>query len=114
MLSSFVAHCLDSVVAFVVVDNGRTAEAALRSALARTLPAAAQPAHYVFLDALPLNRSGKVDQSALLGMLERAEALDPSAPIASGSSTASVIAVAFAHVLFPKEATRSGTFTRIA
>jgi len=54
------------LIAYVVPDGGvRPAPGELRSLLQRTLPDYMLPAAFVFLDALPLTLSGKIDQGAL-------------------------------------------------
>jgi amino acid adenylation domain-containing protein len=54
------------LVAYVTPSGtGRPAAAALRQALAATLPAHMIPTEWVVLDALPLNAHGKVDRRAL-------------------------------------------------
>jgi acyl carrier protein len=56
-----------SLAAYVVPSDGGPVPSTdeLRDHLGRDLPAYMVPSAYVFLDALPLNRSGKVDQRAL-------------------------------------------------
>ena len=56
-----------SLAAYVVPSDGRRAPSTdeLRVHLGRDLPGYMVPSAYAFLDALPLNRSGKVDQRAL-------------------------------------------------
>ncbi len=61
--------------AFVVLQEGAAAVAALQNRLRAALPAAMRPASVTALDALPLTANGKVDRAALAG----AEA--PPAPI---------------------------------
>ena len=54
------------LVAYVVPESARTLAASdLRSVLRERLPEYMVPATFVFLDALPANRSGKVDRAAL-------------------------------------------------
>jgi amino acid adenylation domain-containing protein len=55
------------LVAYVVWDNGESAEAGLREALKARLPAPMMPAAFVELAALPLTPSGKLDRRALAG-----------------------------------------------
>jgi len=51
--------------AFVVADRSRTSEAAIRTALAARMHAAAVPDQVIILPALPLSPNGKVDDTAL-------------------------------------------------
>ncbi|MFJ4919554.1 amino acid adenylation domain-containing protein [Streptomyces sp. NPDC088725] len=63
-----------ALVAYVVTEDGTepTVEG-FRTALRATVPAYMVPARFVFLDALPVNRSGKTDKKALpLPSAERA------------------------------------------
>ncbi len=53
------------LVAWVAVDATAPDSAELRRHLRQRLPASRVPAHFVFLDALPRNRSGKVDRRRL-------------------------------------------------
>jgi len=55
------------LAAYVVAraDSGGKDDAALRTALARTLPDYMLPSHIIRLDALPLTASGKIDQHRL-------------------------------------------------
>lgn len=69
----------NALVAHVVPANDAAPDpAALRTALAGTLPAPMVPAAYVVLDALPLTPSGKLDRAALPApQAERAPARAP-------------------------------------
>ena len=55
----------ERLVAYVVVSAPAPAPAELRASLATVLPAAAIPASFAYLDALPRTTSGKVDRAAL-------------------------------------------------
>ncbi|WP_338848537.1 amino acid adenylation domain-containing protein [Massilia sp. W12] len=54
------------IVAYIVAQPGATPQIEhLRASLKRTLPEYMIPAHFVFLDALPLTNNGKIDRKAL-------------------------------------------------
>jgi acyl carrier protein len=53
------------LVAYLMCDDGQCAAQSLQQQLALALPAHMVPALWVFLDALPLSPSGKVDRHAL-------------------------------------------------
>ena len=60
------AHGEKRLVTYVVGHSGRAVDVeALRGALGRELPDYMVPAAFVVLDALPLNRNGKIDRKAL-------------------------------------------------
>ncbi|MCP4661388.1 MAG: amino acid adenylation domain-containing protein, partial [bacterium] len=63
--TAVVVHELDQLVAFVVSDEEPALEMALRDLMKATLPGFMVPSALVFLDALPLTPSGKVDRAAL-------------------------------------------------
>jgi amino acid adenylation domain-containing protein len=56
---------LRQLVAYLVAHSSPRPVEELRDSLARTLPDAMIPSHWVWLDALPLTPSGKVDRRAL-------------------------------------------------
>ncbi|GGQ06476.1 hypothetical protein GCM10010266_32450 [Streptomyces griseomycini] len=58
------------LVAFVTARAGRRDAGEVRRRLAGLLPSYMVPARVVFLDALPLTGTGKVDRSALTGLLD--------------------------------------------
>jgi len=82
------------LVAYVVPETKGVTAAELSSRARAALPAYMVPARYVFLDALPLTDSGKVDRSALAGI-----ALPMEAPIESADSTVETVAAIWRRVL---------------
>jgi acyl-CoA synthetase (AMP-forming)/AMP-acid ligase II len=58
----------EEVVAAVVTDSTRYSAGALRDRLARDLAPHKRPRRICLLDAFPLNRSGKVDRTAILAL----------------------------------------------
>jgi surfactin family lipopeptide synthetase A len=53
------------LVAYLVAEGEQRDTATLRDALLRSLPDYMVPAHFVFLDAMPLTPNGKIDRRAL-------------------------------------------------
>ncbi len=71
------------LVAYMVEDEAGVRGADLRDALRERLPDYMVPAFFIFLDALPLNPTGKVDRKALPAPIAEAEeAIPPSGPVA--------------------------------
>ncbi len=75
------------------------AEAALRDALARTLPTHMVPSEFVTLDRFPLTPNGKVDRKALAALRPAAPAPAQADPAADGSETERRIAAIWSEVL---------------
>jgi hypothetical protein len=67
------------LVAYVVGDGAGATPAALRAFLAERLPAFLIPAAIVAMDALPLNKNGKVDKKALPAPAAGERAIDDDA-----------------------------------
>ena len=55
----------NELAAYLRLDPGPVSDQDLQAHLARTLPAAMIPSHYITVDTFPLNSSSKVDRSAL-------------------------------------------------
>ncbi|WP_334175792.1 Pls/PosA family non-ribosomal peptide synthetase [Pseudoxanthobacter sp.] len=90
---------LDRLVGFLVAAPGTTPDAAaLRTALARTLPAYMVPAHLEIVPALPVLSSGKVDRKAL-----KTATLTLAAPVAADEPATATEAklLAAAQTVFP-------------
>jgi len=87
------------LVAYVVAqEGGRATAAEIRTRLRAALPATMVPAHLVFLAALPLTSSGKVDRKALPApTLDREAATAPFAP--PRDQTEGALAAIFSQVL---------------
>ncbi|HTE56293.1 MAG TPA: amino acid adenylation domain-containing protein [Kofleriaceae bacterium] len=87
------------LVAYVVAqEGGRATAAEIRTRLRAALPATMVPAHLVFLAALPLTSSGKVDRKALPApTLDREAASAPFAP--PRDQTEGALAAIFSQVL---------------
>ncbi|WP_342379690.1 amino acid adenylation domain-containing protein [Myxococcus stipitatus] len=96
------------LVAFVVPDALPVDLAALRTALARHLPAAMLPSHFGLIEALPLSSSGKVDRNALSALPL------PSSPASSFSPpvghTEELLALLFSQVLGLDSLSRDADF----
>ncbi len=67
--AAVVAHRIDNIdcvlVAYLVGDRYATDSCAIRARLRTVLPAHMVPAHFVWLDQIPLTPSGKRDDRAL-------------------------------------------------
>jgi amino acid adenylation domain-containing protein len=73
------------LVAYVVLhanlpETNVSASSALRTAMHLRLPDYMVPAHFVFLDQLPLNSNGKIDRNALVGVGEEKNELTYAPP----------------------------------
>src|SRR6185437_10302804 len=68
------------LAAYLRHQSGRVTDHDLHSHLARTLPAAMIPSHYITLDTFPLNSSSKVDRSALPAAAPRRPAAEHVVP----------------------------------
>ncbi|HEX6524808.1 MAG TPA: amino acid adenylation domain-containing protein, partial [Streptosporangiaceae bacterium] len=64
-IAQAVVRVIDGELAAYVRLNGLVGEADVREHLARILPGAMIPAHFITLDTFPLNPSGKVDKKSL-------------------------------------------------
>lgn len=96
------------LVAYVVPEPKGVTAAELSSQARAALPAYMVPARYVFLDALPLTDSGKVDRSALTGI-----ELPLEAPIESADSTVETVAAIWRRVLGHDEFSSDDDFFEI-
>ena len=73
------------LVAYVVADEGRSPpHEALRAALRSHLPDYMVPAHFVFLDRLPMTANGKIDRNALPGPVDKLRGTDSAASSGEG------------------------------
>ncbi|WP_436770817.1 amino acid adenylation domain-containing protein [Yinghuangia sp. YIM S09857] len=90
---------LRSVVAFVVAGEPTPAVTALRAGLARDVPAAAVPAAFRYIDALPLTSAGKIDRAALRGLLPPTATPAPSRPRHTDKGLQTLVAGVWAEVL---------------
>ncbi|QSQ17761.1 non-ribosomal peptide synthetase [Myxococcus landrumensis] len=99
---------LTELVAFVVPDAPSLDLASLRASLARLLPAAMLPSHFVLIDALPLSSSGKVDRNALSALpLPAATEASFSPPV---GHTEELLALLFTQVLGLDSLSRDSDF----
>jgi thioesterase domain-containing protein/acyl carrier protein len=87
------ADGVDGLVAYVVPEAPGVGVSELSEHLHATLPPYMVPARYVFLEALPLTSSGKVDRAALAGVTI------PAVPEEATGSTADMVAAAWKRVL---------------
>lgn len=98
-----------SLAAYVVCSGERPSASSLRDHLGTRLPDYMVPADIVYLDALPLNRSGKLDRSALPEPERTRDALEtpyvsPTMPVEE------VVASVFASVLGVERVGRDDNF----
>ena len=85
-----------SIAASIVVDGTPTNDGrSIREMLARTLPPHMLPTRIVFMDALPLTRTGKIDRQALPDVL----AAPPTPYVAPRTETEAVVAAIWGEVL---------------
>lgn len=89
-----IAEGVDGLVAYVATDGGDVAVSELSGLLRATLPAYMVPSRFVFVDALPLTASGKVDR-VRLSALE----LPPRDVAADSGAIVDVVRAIWARVL---------------
>src|SRR5262249_35662901 len=83
-----------SIVAAVLAKPGRdVSEAALRDWIASRLPAHMIPARFLFLDAMPLKPSGKVDRGAIRDLAVLSSAPVDVGPRAATETEAALMAI---------------------
>ncbi|MEM7350597.1 MAG: non-ribosomal peptide synthase/polyketide synthase, partial [Acidobacteriota bacterium] len=88
----------DRLIAYLVAEGEPPAVSALRDHLAERLPDYMLPASFLFLDALPLTSSDKIDRRALAG-IELTEAPLEGPEVAPRNATEEILAGVFADVL---------------
>ena len=87
------------LVAYVVPGpDGLPSPAELRALVRAALPVSLMPAAFVFLDALPLTSSGKVDRRALLALAPEPER-PPDAAVAPGTPLEALLTSTWSEVL---------------